>query len=76
MTFINDQLSLSPVLPEQWKSLSFRIVYRGAILKVTVSSANGTSIENLSDEDANLMLYNNSVQIKAKQELKLEITNA
>ena len=76
MTFINDQLSLSPVLPEQWKSLSFRIVYRGAILKVTMSDIEGTSIENLSDQDAELMLYDKTVQVQAKQELKLEITNA
>ena len=41
-----------------------------------MSDIEGTSIENLSDQDAELMLYNKTVQVQAKQELKLEITNA
>ena len=42
------KLKLNPSLPESWKSYSFRIIYKDALLKITVTPA-GTIIENTSN---------------------------
>jgi maltose phosphorylase len=36
MRIVNDKLSFTPRIPEQWDSYSFKINFRGRILKVTV----------------------------------------
>ena len=43
----NGKLKLNPSLPESWQSYSFRIIYREALLKITVTAA-GVIIENSS----------------------------
>ncbi|MEN8247754.1 MAG: family 65 glycosyl hydrolase domain-containing protein [Bacteroidota bacterium] len=41
----NDKLILNPIIPESWKSYSFRIVFRNTLLKVSVKTE-GTVISN------------------------------
>jgi len=60
-------LSLSPVLPEQWESLSFRIVYRGSILKISISKSDGTQIENISSKEIKIYVYDRLTSIDANQ---------
>nr|WP_121273600.1 glycoside hydrolase family 65 protein [Pedobacter schmidteae] len=43
----NGQLQFNPFLPEKWESFSFRIVFRGAQLKIKITE-HGISIENSS----------------------------
>ncbi|MCD8295792.1 MAG: family 65 glycosyl hydrolase [Clostridia bacterium] len=49
-----ETLSLSPLIPDMWKSYSFKITYHGVILKVSVTHS-GTEIESEAGE-ADLIL--------------------
>jgi maltose phosphorylase len=65
MKIREEGLSFEPSLPENWKTLSFKILYRGRTLKVRIQKAKIT-IENLEGESLNLSLCNSMVQLKAK----------
>lgn len=49
----NGVLHFNPLLPAEWKALSFQIGFRGALLKVRLS-ADGVTVDNLSDKEASL----------------------
>jgi maltose phosphorylase len=51
----NGMLTLNPYIPQQWKSYSFRIGYRGALLRIEVT-ADGVVVENISDQDLTLLI--------------------
>lgn len=51
----DDFLHLNPFIPEQWKSFSFRIAFRNALLEVEVTQ-DGISIQNISDTDLTLFV--------------------
>ncbi|MFZ6816721.1 family 65 glycosyl hydrolase domain-containing protein [Undibacterium sp. Ji22W] len=59
-------LHLNPSLPKQWQGYSFRITFRGALLKVTVAS-NSIMIENESDTGLTLRLAGAEKQVPARQ---------
>ncbi len=65
MKIDDDGMSLSPKLPPQWDSMSFRIVYQGAVIKVKVDKVNGTTLENLSDSAVTVRLHNKSMTLEA-----------
>lgn len=50
----NGQLSLSPTLPKAWKALSFRTVYRGRTIKVSIDQT-GASCELIEGEPLDLI---------------------
>jgi len=50
------QITFSPFIPDNWNSYSFRINFRNTILKINVTREK-VSIENLSDKEITLMLY-------------------
>ena len=62
MRIKNDTLSLEPFLPKQWQSYSFKIRFRGALLKVNVTK-DGTNISNESSESITLMLHGETVTV-------------
>jgi maltose phosphorylase len=51
----NGMLTLNPYIPQQWKSYSFRIGYRGVLLRVEVT-ADGVVVENISAQDLTLLI--------------------
>jgi len=55
MRIREELLSFEPLLPWDWTSLSFKILYRGRTLKVLVEK-NRISIENLEGEAVDLYL--------------------
>jgi len=57
-------LSFDPMLPEKWTSLSFKILYRGRTLQVTIRKDDVT-IENMEGEALELLLYGVKKQIDA-----------
>jgi maltose phosphorylase len=61
-------LHLNPSLPKQWQGYSFRITFRGALLKVTIAS-NSVMIENESDTGLTLRLAGVEKQVAARQVL-------
>jgi maltose phosphorylase len=56
------KLRLNPSLPESWQSYSFRIIYKDALLKITVTAA-GAIIENTSSHEVELFIGENKVVV-------------
>jgi maltose phosphorylase len=65
------KLSFNPKIPHQWKSYSFKIIYRGIVLKV-FKDQEITKISNLSDQDVEFILYDKKYILKANDELITE----
>ncbi len=63
MQLENGVLALSPALPESWKSMSFRIVYKKAVLKISVSREHGTVINNLSSQSVDIQVFEEPVRL-------------
>ena len=57
-------LSFDPHLPEQWDSLSFKILFRGRTLQITIRKEEVT-IQKLEGEDLELLLYGVKQQVNA-----------
>lgn len=60
-------LSFSPLLPTEWKALSFQIGFRGALLNIRISKE-GVTVKNLSDTDITIKIYGADNVIKLKSE--------
>ena len=64
MKIRDGELSFEPRLPEKWKGLSFKILYRGRTLKVNIEKSKVT-VENLEGEDMDLLLSNDRIRLKS-----------
>lgn len=63
-------LHLSPSLPKQWQGYSFRITFRGSLLKVSVN-AQTVMIENESDVGVNVHVYGAEKSLPARRMMTL-----
>jgi maltose phosphorylase len=63
-------LSFNPLLPAEWKALSFQIGFRGALLNVRVSKE-GVFIKNTSDKKITVKVYGQEALIEANAEILL-----
>ena len=66
MRTFNNDLSFAPKIPKEWKSLSFKIIYRGSIIKVTTTKT-GSIFENFSEKETYFKVYNKPVHLKAHE---------
>ncbi len=66
------KLNFSPFIPEQWKSYSFQIRFRGALLKITINAA-GINIENQSQQDCKVIINEKEYEILKNN--KIEVLN-
>jgi len=64
MRDFNDRLTFDPKIPGQWKSYSFKINYRGSIIKLTKTQKE-TLIENLSKKPVELEIHGKNILLKA-----------
>ena len=64
------QLSFSPRLPDQWTSLSFRLLWRGETLRVTVDK-DGCLVEVESTGEADLMVDGANVAVSGDKPLRI-----
>jgi len=64
-------LSFDPLLPENWEGLSFKILYRGSTLKVTIEKQK-VNIENLEGPGLELYLMGSKSQLEAGGKLVAE----
>jgi len=62
----NNVLHFNPLIPAQWKSLSFKITYRRALLQVTIEGKKVT-IENQSGQTIQLSVNSTLHQLKAME---------
>lgn len=60
----NNMLSLQPSLPKSWNGYSFRIVFRGVVLKVLIRKT-GVTIKNNSDTDLVIEISGSKVNVPA-----------
>lgn len=60
----NEQLHFNPVLPSQWQSLSFKVLFRRSLLKVKVTRQQ-IEIENQSSQTLSVFVNENLHEIKA-----------
>jgi maltose phosphorylase len=71
MRVFNGKLSFQPFLPGKWRSFSFHIGFRGAVLNVKVSKE-GVQIKNLSGTETTVLVYGKEQVVKANDELLVE----
>ena len=67
MRTFNEQLSFAPFLPKNWSGYSFKILYRGRLLKITTDK-NNVVIELKDGEALEIMLYNEKLILNDKLE--------
>lgn len=61
----NGNLWLNPSLPELWQSYSFRIIYQGGLLKITVGST-AVIIENISGNEIEVFIGDAKLVVAAE----------
>ena len=64
MRIKENQLHFNPVIPNNWNSYSFKVLFRGSLLKLNVSK-DKIELENQSDKDLELLINNNIIIAKA-----------
>lgn len=67
-----DQLSLRPFLPEQWKSYTFGLRFRGHLLKVTVTR-DAVLIEQDGGSVCELLVHDQNYKIRANEQIKITL---
>ncbi|WP_128895284.1 glycoside hydrolase family 65 protein [Longirhabdus pacifica] len=65
------KLVLNPLIPDQWKSFSFKIVFKGATLNIRTTSEEIT-ITNESNDDTALLIYGQSIVVKGNDTAKVD----
>ncbi|WP_461205940.1 glycoside hydrolase family 65 protein [Clostridium sp. DL1XJH146] len=70
----NDRLVLNPFIPKHWDEFSFKIMFRGSLLKISVSKEN-TSISNESALKANIKIYEEEYTLAPNQTINIEKNN-
>lgn len=67
----NGKLSLNPFIPKLWKSFSFKIMFRGALLKIDVTKEN-IIISNDSTKDLTLSVRSKDYAVKASETINIK----
>jgi maltose phosphorylase len=70
MRIRNGMLSFHPRIPEQWKSYSFHVRFRGNLTKVIVHPKTA-EIQNLSDKDMQVELYGSEYLLEKHKNIKV-----
>ena len=66
----NGVLSLDPMIPEQWTSYRFNIVYRETVLSISVNG-DGVSVKNESGDACDILVYGKSVSVPQGQTISV-----
>ena len=65
-------LSFNPVCPKQWESIVFKILFRGQIIHVSISSLK-IEIENCSQEKVDCFIHNERFELKSGQKISRKL---
>ena len=60
----DNKVHFSPHLPDQWKSVAFKVGFRGGVMNIKVDKQNIT-VENLSGSAQEIVIYNDHYSIEA-----------
>jgi len=66
---LDGKLTVNPSIPEQWKALSFKIVFRGSLLNISITKEN--IIISNEGEEANLVVRNKDYIISAGEKISV-----
>ena len=66
----NGKLVLNPQIPEKWKAYTFKIIFRGSLLKIIVQN-DFITICNESDIPACLLIYGNDYIISGNKQIRI-----
>ncbi len=69
----NNVLEFHPFLPSKWKSFSFKVGFRDALLSVKVDRA-GVAISNLSAQQTNIVIYKTLHTVGGKKSISIPHT--
>ena len=72
MRIRNGVLSFAPYLPDQWQGYSFRITFKGQIIRVSVKPE-AIEVENFSNQPVSFVVDGNLVELEANGQKMLEI---
>jgi maltose phosphorylase len=67
----NDMVYLNPRIPKAWESFSFKLRFRGSVLKVTAIEGK-VKVENFSDNEVILNVLDKKVAVKANSKSIIE----
>jgi maltose phosphorylase len=70
MRVYDDTLQFSPYLPKGWKSIAFKVRFRGVSLQVTVNKK-GVKVENHSPKALDIKIYGKKYPITAQGKLEI-----
>jgi len=68
MRIKNEKLSFNPMIPVQWKSYAFKIMFRKNLLKITVNQKD-VQIENQSEKDIEIIVFDNIYMVNGNGNL-------
>ncbi|MEQ8197666.1 MAG: glycosyl hydrolase family 65 protein, partial [Clostridiaceae bacterium] len=68
MRIRDGKLSLSPFIPEKWQAFSFKLMFRGALLKVNINK-NGVIVSNESSEEITVTVNGKDYKVKGQTEI-------
>jgi maltose phosphorylase len=71
MRVVNGQISLKPLIPGQWKSYSFKVLFRGNLLNIFVS-ADEVGVINEEGEDVSIFIKDDEYKIEKSSSLVVE----
>ena len=70
MRIVEGDLHFEPLLPENWKNLNFKLIWKGTRLEIRVSPGSFT-VKNLGDKAAEIVLFQEKSTIPAQAETTL-----
>lgn len=70
----DDFLSLKPFIPRAWSKYSFKILFRGHLLKVIVGN-NKVVIHQEKGKDLDIIVYDNKYEITENGQIELDVLN-
>ncbi|WP_419886043.1 beta-phosphoglucomutase [Paenibacillus sp. B-A-8] len=68
----NDKLCFSPYLPEEWDEYSFKVSYKGRLIKLTIAET-GTTYELLAGKDIEIIHENGTMLLQMKPKIQAAI---
>jgi maltose phosphorylase len=69
-----DTLILNPMIPENWKSYSFKIMFRNCLLEIVVTNED-VRITNLNGKQVALLLYGKEYSLAGGKMIKVKTMN-
>ncbi len=68
MRLKNDTVAFSPIIPDKWRSYTFKITFRGSLMRVRVTKEN-ILLDNLSDNILHVYIHDELCTIEKKSSL-------